>query len=259
MCILGFAQAFICLGLLLYAAPRTEGLALLAVISGVVFFGAGSVLFFLYLAPPRPTGAYRLADGTYLFVRPLLLNLLIAVIGLYTIILLPVLAVACVFGIPWVLSVDPPAAFPALKSFDPWSAFQTFDNAKGLILILIPGLIAFPWLYPKLLRTVIRNVQFTFGRVGFHIRPDGLSVLGPHATFVPWAWVDEVYVTVHGQAEKVVLKGTAELNALRPQLDRRIPRQIRKDIEWNESGVPLGLDFLRVRAEEFASLIRSYV
>lgn len=256
MAFLALMEWAMCLFFLLYAVPRSHGWLNFAAWNGVLFFGCAGALMTMYLMPKRAIRAFARKGGVYRFEKPRLLGIVAAIIGVYTALILPVAALFMVFAIPGLLFSDPSRVFPALTQFDLWSVYQSIDNFAGVFFVVIPLIVAFPWLYPKFLRILGKSLKSAFVASGIELSPEGLRVFGDTSTVIPWSWVRDVGVVVHGYAEMLVLYGSRELYALRGALDPRLPKSVKKEIEFTGEGLPIKLEYLSVRPKEVAEVIR---
>ena len=245
-----------CLFFLIYAVPRSHGWLKFAAWNGVLFFGAGAVLMSMYLAPARPIRSFALKDGVYRFSRPRLVGVVAAVVGIYGALILPIAALFMLFAIPGMIFYDTSSVFPVLARFDLWTVLQSIDNFFGIFFLIIPLIIAFPWLYPKFLKLLGRRLKTALVASGVQLDHEGIRIFGDTSLFIPWSWVRDVSVVVHGYAEILVFYGSPELYALRSELDPRLPKSVKEEIEFIGEGLPMKLAYLPVRPSEVAELIR---
>lgn len=261
MGIMALGQLGIFLGIIVYLIPNTSGFWLILSICGALFFGSAALMFLIYLLPNRPISDFIIRQDCYLILRPRSLSFCHGIISIFSAIILPVVVLYFIALTPLAIAYNDTISLPDLGNESLFSlmvmAYETIDATHGMIFTIIPLLIAFPWLYPKFLLLTKTSVLHMFSDSGLKLDVDGLSVIGPHAKFIPWTWLTDVELAVHGQTEVIVLKGGSELESLKVGLDPRLPKAITKGLIWEKDGVPMKLEFLRVRATELAEVIRS--
>jgi hypothetical protein len=240
-----------------FLIPIASGILVGVILCVSAFCGIGGVFFLLYILPAKPLNSYRQNDGSYVILRYSLVNILFGVISTVAAIVLPAAFILMLVAIPLMTYEASQLSFSDIINTPIIDLLSNLDAAHGFIFTLIPLMFIFPWLYLKFLRKYKSHITKIFSPTGIKLDKSGLEIIGFDARVIPWAWITSVEAGVHAQAEVLILKGSSQLDKLVTSVDRRIPAEIRNEFEWKGAGVPMKLDFLRVRASELAEVINA--